>query len=150
MMLKLYLHTVLVFYVFYCSNSVLTSNANDPQKSSAKTGLKCKLDSDCGPKESCIWLFGTCNRLFCSSDNDCFTNEFCNKQSRKKNGKCARKYEDETLCFYDIEYDCSIFINIKLYIINYFIDVYRITVIYSNVKHAKSVTMLIRMVRNLI
>ncbi len=103
--MKLYLHTVLVFCVFYCSNSVSTSNVNAPQKSSAKRGLKCKSDSDCGPKESCIWLFDTCNRLFCSSDNDCFTNEFCNKQSRRRSGKCARKYEDDSLCFYDIEYD---------------------------------------------
>ena len=89
---------------FFLLNTVSTSNVDGSRRLSVR-GLKCKSNSDCGPKESCAWLFGSCNRLACWSDNECFSNEFCNKQKRRKSGKCARKTEDGTLCFFNIEYN---------------------------------------------
>ena len=67
-------------------------------------GASCKSNSDCGQKEACATLFGTCSRIRCEYDVDCFSNEFCNKQkARRKYGDCAAKTIDGSLCVVDIE-----------------------------------------------
>ena len=82
---------ILILLICFVCSIRSTTNSTDIVSEKKSNGGKCKTDIDCGPKEECSWLFGTCSRIKCSQNTDCFNHEYCEKSGTYRKGWCKFK-----------------------------------------------------------